>query len=211
MSAEAAGAPGVAVAVAEVTVVVGGAPGVPVALGVLAAPGAPVATGVPVAVTAVEAGVSAVRPGVLVAAAAGLEAVAAGWPGVLSVAVPDLRQTTTSANTAARSPIAMNTRAMPPLTVTPSAHQVPSPGTASAIPGKYALARGVLHAGACGRYYGSLALAAGCGQDAGGRVAGGGRPSLASTAGRGRAACEVVLWSSAQRGVTPRCRQVKRR
>ena len=44
----------------------------------------------------------------------------------------------------------MNPKAMPPLTVTPSAHQVPSPGTASAIPGRYALARGVLHAGAYG-------------------------------------------------------------
>ena len=149
------------------------------AAGVAVADGGAAAAVAAVAPVAAGAGVSAVRPGVLVAAAAGLEAAPAGWPGALSVAVPDLRQTTTSANTAARSPIAMNTKAMPPLTVTPSAHQVPSPGTASAIPGKYALARGVLHAGACGRYYGSLAWAAGCGRDAGGRSAGGGRPSLA--------------------------------
>jgi len=154
--AEAVGAAGVVVVVAGGVVEAGVAAG--------AAAAAAVAAGVPVVATTAESGVSAVRPGVLVAAAAGLEAAPAGWPGVLSVAVPDLRQTTTSANTAARSPIAMNTKAMPPLTVTPSAHQVPSPGTASAIPGKYALARGVLHAGACGRYYGSLAWAAGCGR-----------------------------------------------
>ena len=45
--------------------------------------------------------------------------------GAFSVPVPDLRQTTTSANTAARSPIAMNTKEIPPFTVTPSAHQAP--------------------------------------------------------------------------------------
>ena len=98
-------------------------------------------------------GVALLAGGALLAVFAGLLTGAAG--GAFSVAVPDLRQTTTSANTAARSPIAMNPKAIPPLTVTPSAHQAPSPGTASAIPGGYALARGVLHAGAGNLNYGS--------------------------------------------------------
>ena len=96
------------------------------------------------------------RPGVLAAAAAGLEAAPGGLPGVLRVAVPDLRQTTTSANTAARSPIAMNTREISPFTVTPSAHQAPGYRAPQVCDTReYALARGVLHAGAGNLNYGS--------------------------------------------------------
>ena len=89
-------------------------------------------------------------PGAMLAAvlAVALSPVLGG--GAFSVAVPDLRQTTTRANTAARSPIAMNTNEIPLFTVTPSAHQALVIGHRKCVTREYALARGVLHAGACG-------------------------------------------------------------
>jgi hypothetical protein len=112
--------------------------------------------------------------------------------GDLRVAVPDLRQTTTSANTAARSPIAMNTKEIPPLTVTPSAHRVPVTGHRRCDTRAYALARGVLHAGAGGLRLRSLTSTAGGGLNARGRDhSGWPAGSLACGRGCGQAAVKL--------------------
>jgi hypothetical protein len=63
----------------------------------------------------------------------------------------------------------MNTKEIPLFTVTPSAHQALVIGHRKCDTREYALARGVLHAGACGLNYGSLASAAGGGRTALGR------------------------------------------
>jgi hypothetical protein len=70
----------------------------------------------------------------------------------------------------------MNTKEIPLFTVTPSAHQALVIGHRKCVTREYALARGVLHAGAYGLNYGSLASAAGGGRTARAGTAGGGRP-----------------------------------
>ena len=106
-------------------------------LSAVAAAAAAASAGVTAAGPGAAAGAVAVgavlEPGLASVLADGSGAEAALWTtlssavaaGAFSVPVPDLRQTTTSANTAARSPIAMNTKEIPLFTVTPSAHQAP--------------------------------------------------------------------------------------